>query len=110
MGQTVVVDPSTQSVTHMDVQTEQVLEYTDLFFTSDNVNVDKNVSNILDILNIQLTKELNAETEHEKNFPSSSLDADNSLLDTFVVQDAFIFCPVMEPVVLNETLAQGFFG
>ena len=110
VGQTVVVDPSSSSVTHMDVKAKQASEHTDLSSTSDNVNIDENVSDILDVPNVQLTKESNAETEHGKNYLSISQEADNTLLDTIVIQDAFIFCPMMEPIVLNETLAQGIFA
>ena len=32
------------------------------------------------------------------------------LQDKSLMQDAFIFCPMLEPVVLNETLEQGIFA
>ena len=75
----------------MVVNAEQALEYTDLFSTTDNVNIDKNVSDISDVLNVQLAKESNSETEHKMNYLFISQDVDNTLLDTIVIQDAFIF-------------------
>ena len=32
------------------------------------------------------------------------------LQDTSLIQDAFIFCPMLEPPVFNETLVQGIFA
>ena len=32
------------------------------------------------------------------------------LQDTSLIQDAFIFCPMMESFVLNETMLQGIFA
>ena len=106
----VVVDPSSSSVTHMDVKAKQASEYTDLSSTSNNVNIDENVSDILDVPTVQLTKESNAETEHEKNYPDISQEANNTFLDTIVIQDASIFCPMMEPIVLIKTLEQSIFA
>ena len=46
----------------------------------------------------------------EKDCPSIRQEADNTTLDTFVIQDAFIFCLMLEQIVLNETLVQGIFA
>ena len=51
--------------------------------------------------------EPNAEMVLEENYLVDPQDFDNSLLDAIQIRDAFIFCPMPEPVVLNETLGQG---
>ena len=51
----------------------------------------------MDAPNVPMTTQSNAEIEHEKDYPSVSQEADNSLLDTIAIQDAFIFCQMLEP-------------
>ena len=64
-----MVDPSSLSVTRVDVTAKQASEYTDLSSTSDNVIADENVSDILDYFpDVLLTKESSTETEHENNW------------------------------------------
>ena len=109
-GVTVVEDPLSSSVTHTDVKANQASEFTDLSSTSDNATMAENISDTMDVPNVllPLSMESNAEIKLEKDYPS--LEADNSFLDTIVIQDAFIFCPMLEPIVLNETVGQGIFA
>ena len=51
--------------------------------------------------------EPNAEMVQRENYPSDPQEFDNSLLDAIEIRDAFIFCPMPEPIVLNERLGQG---
>ena len=53
--------------------------------------------------------EPNAEMVQKENYPFNPQVFDNSLLDAIEIRDAFIFCPMPEPIVLNETLGQGIY-
>ena len=101
-----------ESVTQMDVKANQASENTDFSSTSDNATTAENISDKMDIPNVllPLPMESNAEIEQEKNYPSDMQEVDNSLLDAIEIKDAFIFCPMSEPIVLNETLGQGIFA
>ena len=111
VGVTVVVDPAISSVTQMDVKANEASEFTDFSSTSGNVITTENISNKRDVPNILLpmSMESNAEMLQEKNYPSDPQEVDNSLLDAIEIRDAFIFRPMSEPIVLNETLGQGIY-
>ena len=96
----------------VDVKANQALEFTDFSSTSDNATTAENISDKIDIPNVllPLPMESNAEIEQEKNYPSDLQEVDNSLLDAIEIKDTFIFCPMSEPIVLNETLGQGIFA
>ena len=105
VGVTVVVDPVSSSVTQMDVKANQASEFTDFSSTSDNATTAENISDKMDVPNVllPLPMESNAEIEQEKNYPSDLQEVDKPLLDAIEIKDAFIFCPMSEPAVLNET-------
>ena len=111
VGVTVVVDPVSSSVTQMDVKANQASEFTDFSSTSDNATTAENISDKRNVPNIllPLPMESNVEIEQEKNYPSDPQEVGNSLLDAIEIRDAFIFCPMSEQIVLNETLGQGIF-
>ena len=111
LGVTVVVDPATPSVTQMDVKANEASEYTELSSTSDNIIKTENISDKKDDANILLPESMepNAEMVQKENYPSNPQGFDNSLLDAIEIRDAFIFCPMPEPIVLNETLGQGIY-
>ena len=44
-----------------------------------------------------------------ENYPSDPQEFDNSFLDAIEIRDAFIFCPMSEPIILNDTLGQGIY-
>jgi len=109
LGVTVVEDPAIPSVTQMDVKANEASEYTELSYTSDSIIKTKNISDEKDDSNILLPESMepNAEMLQGENYPSNPQGFDNSLLDAIEIRDAFIFCPMPEPIVLNETLGQG---
>ena len=109
LGITVVDDSAIRSDTQMDVKAIEASEYTELPHTSDNIVQTENISDVKDDSNIPLPvlMEPNAEMVQEENYPFNPQDSDNSLLDAIQIRDTFIFCPMPEPVVLNETLGQG---
>ena len=109
LGVTVADDPTILSDTQMDVKANEASEYTELSSTSDNIIQTENISDVKDDSNITLQESMepNAEMVQEENYPFNPQDFDNSLLDAIQIRDAFIFCPMPEPVVLNETLGQG---
>ena len=111
MGVTVVLDPTSTSVTQMDVKANEASEFTDFSSSSDHIIKTENISDKKDVPNIQLplSMESNAEMVQEKNYPSDPQEVDNSLLNAIEIRDAFIFCPISEPIVLNEILVQGIF-
>ena len=88
----------------------QALEYTDFSHTSATDNADINVSSTREFTDVPFETESSKEVESGKDYPSIRQEADNVLLDTFAVQDAFIFCLMLEPIVLNETLLQDIFA
>ena len=95
----------------MDVKANKASEFTDFSSTSENAIKTENISDKRDVPNIllPLSMESNAEMLQEKNYPSDPQEVDNSLLDAIEIRDAFIFCPMSEPIILNETLGQGIF-
>ena len=95
----------------MDVKANEASEFTDFSSTSENVIKTENISDKKDVPNIllPLSMESNAEKGQQKNYPSDPQEVDNSLLDTIEIRDAFIFCPISEPVNLNKILGQGIF-
>ena len=104
-------NPSSLSVTQMDVKAMQASECTDFSHTSDNDNdADDNVSRTQKVPDVLSANESSKEIELEKDCPSIRQEADNAILNTFVIQDAFIFCPMMEPIVLIKTLEQSIFA
>ena len=108
--ETVVENTLSISVTQMDVKAMQASECTDFSHTSDNDNdADDNVSRTQKVPDVLSANESSKEIELEKDCPSIHQQTGNALLDTFVIQDAFIFCPMLEPIVLNEMLEQGIF-
>ena len=111
LGVTVVDDPAILSDTQMDVKANEASEYTELSSTSDNIVQTENISDVKDDSNILLPESMepNAEMVQEKNYPSDPQEVDNSLLDAIEIRDTFIFCPMPEPIILNETLGQGIY-
>jgi len=105
-GVSIMEEIISSSVTQMDEQTEQVLESTDIAETSNKASTAGNISDREDVFNILLPskKESNTEIIKEKDY---SPEANNSFLNTIVIQDAFIFCPTLEPIVMNDTFDQG---
>ena len=55
------------------------------------------------------TTKIDAEDTPEKKSNKAEEETDISQ-DTFLIQDAFIFCPIMESFALNETMVQGIFA
>ena len=94
------MDPTISSVTQMDVKANKASEFTDFSSTSDNVIKNEN---------IPLSMESNAEMIQGENYPSDPQEVDDSLLDAIKIRDAFIFCPMSEPIGLNDTLGQGIY-
>ena len=86
------------------------MEYTDFSYTSANDNTDIVLSSTRGFTDVPFDTESSKEIESEKDCPSIRQEGDNVLLDTIVIQDAFIFCPMLEPIVLNKTLVQGIFA
>jgi len=109
LGISVVEDPAIRSDTQMDVKAIEASEYTELSYTSDNIVQTENISDEKDDSNIPPTESMepNAEMVLEENYLVDPQDFDNSLLDAIQIRDAFIFCPMPESVVLDETLGQG---
>jgi hypothetical protein len=109
-GVSVEDDIISSSVTRMDVQAEQASELTDIATTSEKAILAENISDNQDVSNIllPLSRESNAEIVNEKDYPS--FEVNNPFLNTIEIQDAFIFCPMSEPIVQNETLGQGIFA
>ena len=110
LGFSVVDDPAIRSDTQMDVKAIEASEYTELSYTSDNIVQTSNISDGKDDSNIPPTEamEPNAEMVQQKeNYPFNPQDFDNSLHDAIQIRDAFVFCPMPEPIVLDETLGQG---
>ena len=109
LGISVVDDPAIRSDTQMDVKAIEASEYTELSYTSDNIIQTVNISDEKDDFSIPPTEsmETNAEMVLEENYLVDPQVFDNSLLDAIQIRDAFIFCPMLEPVVLDETLDQG---
>ena len=102
-GVSIVKEIISSSVTQMDEQTEQVLESTDIAETSNKASTAGNISDREDVFNILLPSKKESNTEIIKEKDYSPLEANNSFLNTFVIQDAFIFCPTLEPIVMNDT-------
>ena len=110
LGFSVVDDPATRSDTQMDVKASEASEYTELSNTSDNIVQTENISDVKDDSNIPPTEamEPNAEMVQQKeNYLFNTQDFDNSLHDAIQIRDAFVFCPMPEPIVLDEALGQG---
>jgi len=109
-GVSIMEEIISSSVTQMDEQTEQVLESTDIAETSNKASTAGNISDREDVFNILLPSKKESNTEIIKEKDYSPLEANNSFLNTFVIQDAFIFCPTLEPIVMNDTFDQGIFA
>ena len=109
-GVSIVEEIISSSVTQMDEQTEQVLESTDIAETSNKASTAGNISDREDVFNILLPSKKESNTEIIKEKDYSPLEANNSFLNTIVIQDAFIFCPTLEPIVMNDTFDQGIFA
>ena len=109
-GVSIMEEIISSSVTQMDEQTEQVLESTDIAETSNKASTADNISDREDVFNILLPSKKESNTEIIKEKDYSPLEANNSFLNTFVIQDAFIFCPTLEPIVMNDTFDQGIFA
>jgi len=109
-GVSVEDDIISSSATRMDVQAEQASELTDIATTSEKAILAENISDNQDVSNIllPLSRESNAEIVNEKDYPS--FEVNNPFLNTIEIQDTFIFCPMSEPIVQNETLGQGIFA
>ena len=111
LGSSVVDDPATLSDTQMDVKAIEASEYTELSSTSDNIIKTENISDKKDDANILLPESMepNAEMIQKEKYPCNPEVFDNSLLDAIEIRDAFIFCPMSEPIILNEKLVQGIY-
>jgi len=109
LGISVVEDLAIRSDTQMDVKAIEASEYTELSYTSDNIIQMENISDEKDDSSIPPTESMepNAEMVLEENYLVDPQVFDNSLLDAIQIRDAFIFCPMPEPVMLDETLGQG---
>ena len=101
LGITVVDDSAISSDTQMDVKAIDASEYTELPHTSDNFVQIENISDVNDDSNIPLPvlMEANAGMVQGENYLFNPQDFDNSLLNAIQIRDAFIFCPMPEPVV-----------
>ena len=79
--------------------------------TSDvpDVSLDSGSSKESPTDDITNTTKIAAEDTSEKKFYKIEEETDISQ-DTYLIQDAFIFCPIMESFALNETMVQGIFA
>ena len=78
----------------------------ELYPTEDSLE-EANNPNIVekDIITTRVDPEVASERESKKD--EEEMDR---LQDTSLIQDAFIFCPMLESFVLNETMVQGIFA